>query len=51
MQRDQPDLALEWRMATRQIFHTYLNRGYRVVDFLFAREAGRGEYLLARKNL
>jgi predicted GNAT superfamily acetyltransferase len=36
-------------MTTRQIFQAYLNRRYRVVDFLLAREAGRGQYLLAQK--
>lgn len=47
MQRRNPDLALEWRMTTRSIFQTYLRRGYRVVDFFLAREARRGQYLLA----
>jgi predicted GNAT superfamily acetyltransferase len=51
MQRSQHDLALEWRMTTRRIFQTYLTREYRVVDFLLAREAGRGQYLMARKTL
>ena len=51
MQRSQPGLALEWRMSTRRIFQTYLGREYRVVDFLLAREAGRGQYLMARKTL
>jgi predicted GNAT superfamily acetyltransferase len=51
MQRAQPDLALAWRMSTRGIFQTYLNRDYRVVDFLLAREAGRGQYLMARKTV
>jgi predicted GNAT superfamily acetyltransferase len=41
-------LALEWRLTTRRIFQALLHRGYRVVDFLLAREAGRGQYLLAR---
>lgn len=50
MQRSQPGLALEWRMTTRRIFQTYLGREYRVVDFLLAREAGRGQYLMARKT-
>jgi predicted GNAT superfamily acetyltransferase len=49
MQRSRPDLALAWRMSTRRIFRTYLGRDYRVVDFLLSREAGRGQYLLARK--
>ena len=50
MQRSQPDLALAWRMSTRRIFRTYLGRDYRVVDFLLSREAGRGQYLMARKT-
>ena len=40
-------LALEWRMVTRTIFKTYFGRGYRVVDFFLARDAARGQYLLA----
>lgn len=47
MQQRNPDLALEWRLVTRSIFQTYLRQGYRVVDFLLAREARRGQYLLA----
>jgi len=43
-----PALALEWRLTTRGIFQTYFARGYRAVDFLLGREAGRGQYLLAR---
>jgi predicted GNAT superfamily acetyltransferase len=49
MQRRQPGLAMEWRLVTRSIFQTYLRRGYRIVDFLLAREAHRGQYLLALK--
>jgi len=49
MQRSQPDLALAWRTTTRRTFQTYLGRDYRVVDFLLSREAGRGQYLLARR--
>ncbi len=48
MQLRRPDLALEWRLKTRQIFYTYFSRGYRAVDFFLAREARRGQYLLAR---
>jgi predicted GNAT superfamily acetyltransferase len=48
MQTRRPGLALEWRMATRTIFRQYFGRGYRAVDFFFSREAGRGQYLLAR---
>jgi predicted GNAT superfamily acetyltransferase len=43
-----PDLALAWRMATRRIFTTYFSRGYRAVDFLLDRVAGKGSYVLAR---
>jgi predicted GNAT superfamily acetyltransferase len=50
MQREAPDLALEWRLSTRRIFQEYLGRGYRVVDFFLARDAGRGQYLLALKS-
>ena len=48
MQKRQPDLAPDWRMSTREIFQHYFARGYRAVDFFLAREAGRGQYLLAR---
>lgn len=41
-----PAVAREWRMQTRRIFNHYLGRGYRVVDFRFDPEAGRGRYLL-----
>lgn len=47
MQARLPDLALAWRMATREIFQAYLGRGYRVVDFYLSRKSGRGHYLLA----
>ena len=40
------ELALVWRMATREIFTTYFGRGYKAVDFLLDREASRGSYLL-----
>ena len=43
MQQQAPDLALEWRQQTREIFETYLARGYHVVDF----ELARRRYLLA----
>jgi predicted GNAT superfamily acetyltransferase len=49
MQHRNPDLAFEWRMTTRSIFQTCFGRGYRVVDFFLAREARRGQYLLALK--
>jgi len=41
-----PELALAWRMTTRQIFTTYFSRGYRVVDFLLDRPGRVGAYLL-----
>jgi predicted GNAT superfamily acetyltransferase len=43
-----PELALDWRMKTRDAFATYLFRGYRVVDFFLERPSGRGRYLLTR---
>ena len=46
MLADEPSLALDWRLSTRHIFQTLFARGYRIVDFLLAHEAGRGQYLL-----
>ncbi len=48
MLSDHPELAREWRTATREIFATYLGRGYRVVDFSLAPERVRGRYVLVR---
>ena len=45
-----PDLALEWRMATRRLFTTYFGRGYRAVDFQLDRPNRRGAYLLTRSE-
>ena len=42
------ELALEWRLRTREIFESYFARGFRAVDFELEREHGRGRYLLAR---
>jgi len=50
MMSEAPQLALEWRMATRPVFQRYFARGYRVVDFFLSREARRGQYLLALPN-
>jgi predicted GNAT superfamily acetyltransferase len=47
IQREEPDLALEWRYTTREIFETYFARGYRAVDFELQKEHGRGRYLLS----
>ena len=43
-----PENALEWRLATREIFRTYFGRGYRAVDFFLDRPNGKGAYLLTR---
>ena len=43
-----PDLAVAWRMATREIFTNYFSRGYRAVEFFIDRRARKGAYLLAR---
>jgi predicted GNAT superfamily acetyltransferase len=43
-----PDLALAWRLATRQIFTAYFARGYRAVDFMLDRANRKGAYLLTR---
>jgi predicted GNAT superfamily acetyltransferase len=42
-----PELALTWRLATRDIFATYLARGYQVAGFFLDSQAARGSYLLA----
>ncbi|HXH05626.1 MAG TPA: hypothetical protein VNI83_03450 [Vicinamibacterales bacterium] len=49
LQAARPDLALAWRLATREIFTAYLARGYRVVDFHLLRGERRGRYELARE--
>jgi predicted GNAT superfamily acetyltransferase len=43
-----PDLALEWRLATRELFTTYFARGYRAVEFFLDRPSRKGTYLLIR---
>lgn len=48
MQQQAPELALQWRLHTREIFETYFSRGYRVVDFGLDRQGGFGRYLLAQ---
>jgi predicted GNAT superfamily acetyltransferase len=47
MQQEAPELALDWRLQTREIFEAYFGRGYRAVDFELQRDLGRGRYLLA----
>jgi predicted GNAT superfamily acetyltransferase len=44
--QEAPDLALSWRLATREIFTTYFHRGYKTVDFILDRAGGKGAYLL-----
>jgi predicted GNAT superfamily acetyltransferase len=46
-----PDLALAWRMATREVFTTYFGRGYSAVEFLLDRPNRKGAYLLIRPSL
>jgi predicted GNAT superfamily acetyltransferase len=48
MQQSETELALAWRLATREAFRTYFARGYGVVDFFLNRERGGGEYLLSK---
>jgi chorismate synthase len=43
-----PELALAWRMATREVFTTYFARGYRAVEFFLDRPARKGAYLLIK---
>jgi len=50
MQTTDPGLALDWRLAIRSIFQTYLSNGYRAVDFFLSKASGRGHYLLALKE-
>lgn len=47
MQQEAPNLALEWRLHTREIFEAYFSRGYRAVDFELTSKEGLGRYLLA----
>jgi predicted GNAT superfamily acetyltransferase len=47
-----PPLALEWRLAAREMFETYFGEGYTAVDFC-RRQAGgsrRSFYILARES-
>jgi predicted GNAT superfamily acetyltransferase len=43
-----PELALEWRMATRSQFTTYFVRGYRAAEFFLDRPSRKGTYLLVK---
>jgi predicted GNAT superfamily acetyltransferase len=46
----EPEAAHAWRMASRDIFSSYLARGYRVVDFSLAPGADRGVYLVLKDS-
>jgi predicted GNAT superfamily acetyltransferase len=46
MQQQDLPLALAWRSATREVFTTYLSRGYRVTDFVLDRQAQQGTYVI-----
>jgi predicted GNAT superfamily acetyltransferase len=48
MQLENPALALEWRMTSRETFQQYFAKQYRVVDFFLSRESKRGHYLVVR---
>lgn len=43
-----PDLALAWRMTTRELFTTYFGRGYHAAEFFLDRPLRKGAYLLVR---
>jgi len=49
LQRQAPELALDWRLRTRDAFEAYLGRGYRIVDFVLDPDGARGRYLLENK--
>jgi len=49
IQAQTPELAMSWRMQTREVFEAYFGRGFKVVDFALNREEGFGRYLLARE--
>ncbi|MCB0169015.1 MAG: hypothetical protein KDJ97_00565 [Anaerolineae bacterium] len=46
LKSNRPDMALTWRLQTRQIFQTAFDNGYTAVDFL--RHDGRNYYLLQK---
>jgi predicted GNAT superfamily acetyltransferase len=47
MQRQSHELALRWRLHIRELFQSYLARGYQGVEFALNREAGFGRYVWA----
>lgn len=50
LQLEAIELAMAWRLQTREVFETYFARGHRVVDFTLSRQEGFGRYLLARPD-
>ena len=48
MQVAAPDVARDWRVASRRIFTSYLPRGYRILEFTLDRPHARGWYVLDR---
>jgi len=50
MQREETEIALAWRHATRNVMTSLFARGYRAVDFQINREAGGGAYLFESKG-
>jgi chorismate synthase len=46
--KNQPALAADWRMATRQAFTRAITAGYIVEDFVLDKQARKGTYLLKR---
>jgi predicted GNAT superfamily acetyltransferase len=46
-----PALALDWRLATREVFETYFARGYTAIDFVSRITGGtrRSYYILSRE--
>jgi len=44
-------IPVDWRLATREVFQTLFERGFRAVDFLKAKDPGSGSfYVLARSS-
>jgi len=48
MLQEAPDLAMAWRLATRELFASCLGRGLRVTEFFRDPATGGGRYLLER---
>jgi predicted GNAT superfamily acetyltransferase len=44
-----PDIALAWRLTSRQAFVHYFHRGYRAIDFVGQEGAATGFYVLERQ--